>query len=497
MSNYDPPTNWSHIHPHFLIPEWESIGLQSLTPIQWSRHFMINGETGSGKTESVIKPLIRSCGRYPESRPYQDYRSAATATGRKPESVDELRNAIFLLDAKGELHGELERESTRRRIHIIDFRRPSSIVYLHEGRASTAGDVFSIVDPCLQLSDYFSRAKHTHTDPFWHNSARHQISELVRVDLALFELGGIENIRKFRADLGARLKKGGLLDENDTNSIEYARDNYFRTFDMLLNLTATDKYALATYLDLTKEFAIPQAMTFRLGAFLSLPDTTASCIQATINVILDTLASPELAGHCSLNPFEPPPPDKYLSLKKFLQNGEAIVFCPRDDSSLAPTVANLLKMKIFEAVFSSPRPRPFAYICDEAQKFVSSDPSHGEQGFIDRCRAYRVGMTICSQSLSSLRFRLEGDSPGFRAITSLDILLNNCGNQFYFRTNDLEVQDRLRRLIPEPPIPGRPHVTALRPVTTLQTGQMYYLTCDGKWGVSRIDLDPGACSNCG
>ena len=48
----------------FVVDEWASIDFPSISPRIMSRHFLITGETGSGKTVSAVKPLLKSALAY-------------------------------------------------------------------------------------------------------------------------------------------------------------------------------------------------------------------------------------------------------------------------------------------------------------------------------------------------------------------------------------------------------------------------------------------------
>jgi hypothetical protein len=81
--------------------------------------------------------------------------------------------------------------------------------------------------------------------------------------------------------------------------------------------------------------------------------------------------------------------------------------------------------------------------------------------------------------------RRERRGGGFNA---LQIILNNCGNALYFRTSDIQTQDNLRQRIPDPPVPNRPHVIKVQPLTTLAVGSCYALRSNGSWGLFKVHL---------
>jgi hypothetical protein len=57
-----PPLEWGD-EPDFALPgKW--MDMTSISPKMMSRHWMVMGETGSGKTKSVILPLLNSLLEY-------------------------------------------------------------------------------------------------------------------------------------------------------------------------------------------------------------------------------------------------------------------------------------------------------------------------------------------------------------------------------------------------------------------------------------------------
>jgi hypothetical protein len=179
------------------------------------------------------------------------------------------------------------------------------------------------------------------------------------------------------------------------------------------------------------------------------------------------LASEELSSCVSLNPLEAP--QNALSVLDTLNDGDAVVYVPSlEPSTAAETAGRCIKTKFFEFAFQrANKVRPFFYIVDEAHRFISSGQQDGEQSLLDRCRAYRTGVVMATQSHASLAMRLEGSFGGRHA---LDIILNNCGNSLYFRTPDIHTQNNLRDRIPEAPIAGRMHVVKVRPLASLNRG---------------------------
>ncbi len=103
-------------------------------------------------------------------------------------------------------------------------------------------------------------------------------------------------------------------------------------------------------------------------------------------------------------------------------------------------VGRCLKSKFFAFAFEREnKVRPFFYVVDEAHRFLSAGAEDGEQSLLDRCRAYRTGVVLATQSVAAIAYRLE-QCPGGK--NAMDMLLNNCGNAMYFRTPDKRASRR-------------------------------------------------------
>jgi hypothetical protein len=204
------------------------------------------------------------------------------------------------------------------------------------------------------------------------------------------------------------------------------------------------------------------------------------------NGILSDLVSEEFSSCVSVNPIEAPPKNRLLSVPTALNRGDLVVYAPTSTSPIADMVGRCLKSKFFAFAFEREnKARPFFYVVDEAHRFLSSGTQDGEQNLLDRCRAYRSGVVLATQSLASIAHRLEPFPSGK---TAMEMLLNNCGNALYFRTTDIRTQENLEQRIPGAPVQGRPHVLKVRPLTSLGTGNCYALRCDGTWGLFQVRL---------
>ncbi len=156
-------------------------------------------------------------------------------------------------------------------------------------------------------------------------------------------------------------------------------------------------------------------------------------------------------------------------------------------TSVSACVGKVLKSCFFKKLIVPERlnnitTRPFFYICDEFQRFITHDEESGEQSFLDRCRAYRVCCALATQSLASLRYAF----PHEKGSQAINILITNTGTKLFFRTTDSSTADTLLNLIPEPHRQDRPHVVRVRPPSTLQPGECYYVLVNGTSGRGQV-----------
>jgi hypothetical protein len=630
------PLEWTADHPVFEIPEWEPMECGCLSPQEASRHFLIMGETGSGKSKSGVMPMIRSAFHYPSYAAYEQYVVRVRQKGLAPEPKDMLRPSMLIIDPKFELLDYIlslrEASGENRNVVSLSLQNRDYIVHLFEGTDPHAQHAFDMAARILSISKYLDREKRSR-DVFWPRQAEEIISSFLTIDHYIFAHRGVAGLVEFWQDVhnevgstvvdnakkntpeAERLAKlfretyekydtsaedviyasqrlqytfgevdvtdklqqlnkditgfyaanddfeRGRYFDNIGESIEeilpwcekaagsfargnrealnylvdfvvhsqrlvrigdklanwpgpadtlkeglreyvisYNKINYLQPFYTLLNLSTvyhTDSPAgdpvIEAYLKACAKHQVPPAIQLRIMSLPSLADKTYASIIAVINGVLRELAAQELAEHLSLNPYEPPEPEKFLSIEKLMETGSCLVYSPsaHHDSSIADIVGSTIKSKFFEFTLRGNRIRPFAYICDEFQRYISAEKDSGEQSFLDRCRAYRAVCTLATQSLASLEYALAASgmaSDGRTSDASLRILINNTGNKFFFRNTDSQTQNWLMDIMPEPYVDGKPHLMRVRPTSTLLVGECYYMLSNGRIGRGRAHL---------
>ena len=176
----------------------------------------------------------------------------------------------------------------------------------------------------------------------------------------------------------------------------------------------------------------------------------------------------------------------FASLASRDADGSFVLYQPERGTE-SVLVARVLKALFFEAVLADParidnggRMPLVGYIADEFQQFVTSDAVHGEQSFLDRCRSFGAFCLLASQGTSSIRYALsEGGGNPTANEMAFEMLLINTGTKYFFRSTDPQTVRRVEVLCPQRP--GLSPVTAVRPLNTLTEGECYVALADGRF----------------
>jgi hypothetical protein len=478
------PFPFSEKHPRFRIPGWSALlGSQlGIGATEMARHFLITGETGSGKSASAVMRLLEGILRYPEDEPYRAY---ADEVGDKAEAQSDLKPAVLVVDPKQELADIAEREAHGRKVIRLAYGQNGPVLHLFEGQELGRLEVFEALDLILKQSDFYTQDMARTREPVWNMQAASILRDLMAIDVWLARRDK-QMMVKLWDDTREGLTKIGSYGASYLENIRYNAGNYFMAHKTLISLCGEeDSTALAWYLDVADKLQVPGDMKTRLAALIGLAPNTRSSVIWMVNGILADLASEELAACVSVNPIEAPS-ERMLSVRDTLSNGDVVVYVPTA-SPIADMVGRCLKSKLFEFAFQREnKVRPFFYVVDEAHRFISAGEKDGEQSLLDRCRAYRTGVVLATQSLAALAYKL--DASPLSGKNCLQIIVNNCGNALYFRTTDIHTQENVEQRIPGPPVPNRPHVVKVRPLSSLSVGQCYALRCDGTWGLFKVQL---------
>ena len=174
-------------------------------------------------------------------------------------------------------------------------------------------------------------------------------------------------------------------------------------------------------------------------------------------------------------------------------DGRLVLYQPRRDG-LDALLAMALKATFFEAVLADParvgaghRAPLVAYVADEFHRFVTSDAVHGEQSFLDTCRSLGAFCVLATQSTRSIAYNISlGGASTATNAAALDILLTNTATKLVFRSTDVDTIARIEALCPRRP--GLSPATAVRPLSMLAPGECYAALADGRF--ERVQLAP-------
>ena len=165
--------------------------------------------------------------------------------------------------------------------------------------------------------------------------------------------------------------------------------------------------------------------------------------------------------------------------------GTLVLFQPTRDE-LDRLLAVAMKALFFEAVLANEDRAEggadvplVGYVADEFHRFVTSDPLHGEQSFLDTCRSFSAFCVLACQSVASIEHALSHGSGNSRQDESATaVLWTNTASKLVFRSTDARTSNRLGELCPSRP--GLAGVVQVRPLSTLQPGECYAVLADGR-----------------
>ena len=471
-----PPIEWTGTEPPFLIPEWGPLGASTLPVQAASRHTLVLGETGSGKSKSAVIPFTLAALRYPE-------------TGTALSSLHELRPSMLIIDPKRELldavRSENEKRDLQREITHLEPGVGEWHVSLFEGLEPLDLSGEEVVGRILAVSGAYAYQRANTREAYFPLQAEYALEALFDVDLALYRIGGEGWVRAFWEEL-----RDQLLEE------EKARldiGNFLLRPLALLSLAARAS-AWSAPLDrhsaVAEAYGVDEAIRSASATVGHLPHDTFGSVVSTALGMTKDVANAQFLRHVHVDPFSPGGAEQCFSVRDAMSRGACTVYTPVGRSAAGKAIGRALKSRFFDETFSrEDRIRPFVYICDEAQNFLTSDPVSGEQSYLDRARAFRASCLLATQSLASLRHALTEDPLSGRSEAALDILLTNTATKLTFRATDAQTREQLHRLLPGSPVLDGPHIIDTRPPASLGVGECYFLRAvDGGWGRAQIKL---------
>lgn len=174
---------------------------------------------------------------------------------------------------------------------------------------------------------------------------------------------------------------------------------------------------------------------------------------------------------------------------QWLDEGKTLLVTPEIGVLADEFMMRFIKQAAFKHMLTRENKlAPMAYVADEFQNYISSDNETGEQNFLDRCRSYRVSCVLATQSIAALRDRVlrQEARAGDSALMSM---LNNLNNRLIFATKDPDTVGLLKSWIEMPSSFSQSHVVENFPPAALATGQCYWLR-DAEWSRTQVELEP-------
>lgn len=178
------------------------------------------------------------------------------------------------------------------------------------------------------------------------------------------------------------------------------------------------------------------------------------------------------------------------SMRQILDSGGIIVYQPGRLAVRADVLAGKLLRAMFQKYITrrADMEQPLVYACDEFHRYVSCDAHFGDDVFLSFCRSYRVMACLAAQSVVALQTAIAHDKGTALAESATRAMLNNCSNRVWLRTLDPLTQCDVRSIYPFPESHCRPHILDVRPLAKLATGEYYYVASDGRQGRARVRL---------
>jgi hypothetical protein len=456
------PLPWTGAEPALAVPEWEPLGLSRISPEVLSRHVLAVGGTGSGKTVSCVVPLAAAALRYPG-----------------PGGPEELRPALLVIDPKHEITPALEAMTREQALDRRVVRGETRMLDLFEAEAPHALSPEQIVERVFGVSRAWQREGGDRQQPFFIQAAQRVLQELVAIDGSLYRAGGAPHIDAFWDAVGQRLQEEGV-----SPSHVFEPSSYWPRLLQFTSLTAVSRRPVSLYLKTCEQFGVPTGQTVPVRAWEGIPGDTWGCIIATLQNAAREVADADRMVW--LHPYQRPPEERKLSVLDALEAGWCVAYQPRPSSATDLYLLRLVKSSWYRLSLVRPnKVRPLVIVIDEFQRIVSADAS-SEATLLDTCRAHRVAVVAATISISALQLALADSQVGGRG-TALDAMLDAIGTRLFFRTTDTHSQIMLQTLLPAPP-PGRPHVAAVRPLSSLDVGEAVVMSALGGWTRRRIRL---------
>ncbi len=446
------PIPWEASDPELQIGKNGAFfGFNSLHPTALNNTIAIGG-TGSGKTKSVVIPLLEAL---------LDYELTC---GKQASLlvIDPKRELTAVVTSKLASRGELAR------LVVIGETMPIPIF---------AKDCTLSMSDRLAKLEVFAPAEHAASDhSYWKNLGMGVVRDLLQLEQAFSQSTGGKRLANLMckelclpdtAGLGFWPQLRAVLAHSRTSKAR------LKEVDMLLRSLCAQAMVSAQATQVMQVYAGDEEL-MRQWCY---------AIQSA-EPMVNALANPDIAQYVDLDPIQIDH-GQHTDIPDLMERGKIVLFCPEPTEGHR-IAAMSIKQRFFESVFSRiDQRRPMGIVIDEAHKFVTSDAETGEQGFLDRCRAYRCLVVLATQSIASLKHALGSSNT---AQTAVEILTANTPTKIVMRTTDIETVAWLKTQLPSRD--GDAHIIDVRRPATLRPGEAYFLLANGAWGRKRALISP-------
>jgi hypothetical protein len=443
----------------YLVPELARIGLQ-LGAQELSRGVLGLGSSGSGKTASLILPIIRTVRRAWRNAP-ESTRPAALIIDPKRELLAELGSTVTVLGC-----------DSSPRVRFFDYEWPRL-------------DAGVLLDDALGLNPGWNPLR----DPFWRASAREILKTCVELDVAI--AAGADDVGAARLRLYIVWRKiadvfGAVATLSDRRALQAINAPWTR-YLTLCRFLQRSPVTSPSYMEPLKKLLTEQVPAFDMRPLRNLEALaaeTSSSVVASAAALLGPLTDRRVQQAISFSWL--PPTGMELCIREAIQAGQLLGYQPPDASEESAAIGRAIKHAYLGAILRGAAcnaagtvVRRAFYICDEFHRFIG-----GEETAFDTIRSAGGCAVVATQSLAALRHALpEGKSDGVSAITT------NLSTRVQFSTQDPLTIDEWRSVLPAPPgAVHLPHVLTVRPLSVLEPGCCYYLT-SGRFGYGRVPLN--------
>ncbi len=519
--------------PGLTIPQWRMLyGPSGNVPREvLTRHALVLGETGSGKTASAILPVVAAMARAPREQlgagllidPKRDF--APMLQRLAPHRLHHFASEDIVLDVMSDQHSRLAADLAARRwlsaarrilLRMSSFLPNSALRVMgpHERSGGNAEffdqegtrfltDVLAFI---LMVTAPAAPPPDAWLDRFERCSTL--LDDTIDPDLPEQSPDDIDPVRQWVRELHARARASGnhargpniialcrwalegplvmVRERSGSNS----HDRPPTTTWFFADVAERAEFVWCTLSEEGTEVLRRIRSSWRETALKYGSQGQHEGVVASARTICEEFASPGVAHslYFGCEPGLRVAQEDTFDFRELVSrqgDGRLVLFQPARNG-VDDLIALVLKALFFEAVLSDPDrvagdpTMPLVgYVADEFHRFVTSDVVHGEQSFLDTCRSFGAFCVLATQSVASIDHALSvGGGSETTNHTARKILWNNTASKFFFRSTDYDTAAALSTLCPVQP--GLPCLTEMRPITNLVPGECYAALADGR-----------------